>query len=89
MFLTADGALSANPKSVRGVVQTGGTSSSQPLPNVHVTLLEATPALPTILHYGVLAVARMTDEICRRMSKPRVAALRLNNSAGATPCETV
>jgi streptogramin lyase len=47
LFMTAHAVSSANPKSVRGVVQTGGTSSSQPLPNVHVTLFEATPALPT------------------------------------------
>lgn len=40
---------SANPKSVSGVVQTGGTSSSQPLPNVHVTLFEATAALPSVV----------------------------------------
>ena len=46
--MTAHALSSANPKSVRGgVVQTGGTNSSQPLPNVHVTLFEATPALPT------------------------------------------
>jgi hypothetical protein len=47
LFMTAHAVSSANPKSLRGVVQTGGTSSSQPLPNVHVTLFEATPALPT------------------------------------------
>src|SRR6476646_1803363 len=46
MFMTAHAISSANPKSLRGVVQTGGTSSSQPLPNVHVTLFEATEALP-------------------------------------------
>jgi streptogramin lyase len=49
IVLTADGVLSANPKSLSGVVQTGGTSSSQPLPNVHVTLFEATQALPTMV----------------------------------------
>jgi len=47
IFLTADRVLSANPKSLSGVVQTGGTSSSQPLANVVVTLFEATQALPT------------------------------------------
>ncbi len=31
------------------MVQTGGTTSSQPLPNVHVILFEATRALPTTL----------------------------------------
>lgn len=41
--------VSANPKSLSGVVQTGGTSSSQPLPNVHVSLLEATTGQPTVL----------------------------------------
>jgi hypothetical protein len=49
VLLTADGVLSANPRSLTGVVQTGGTSSSQPLPNVHVTLFEATSALPTVV----------------------------------------
>src|SRR5436190_18410321 len=33
-LLSADSALSANPRSLSGVVQTGGTSSSQALPNV-------------------------------------------------------
>lgn len=49
MFMTAHPVSSANPKSLRGAVQTGGTSSGQPLPNVHVTLFEATPSLPTIV----------------------------------------
>src|SRR5258708_39184064 len=52
MLMTAHAVSSANPKSFRGVVQTGGTSSSQPLPNVHVTLLEATPALPTMVGHA-------------------------------------
>src|SRR5262249_45246121 len=49
IFLTSGEVLPANPKSVIGVVQTGGTSSSQPLPNVHVTLFEATHALPRMV----------------------------------------
>lgn len=49
IVLTAHGVSAANPKSLSGVVQTGGTSSSQPLPNVNVTLFEATNALPTTL----------------------------------------
>src|SRR6266567_917278 len=49
ILLTAHNVSSANPRSLSGVVQTGGTSSSQPLPNVHVTLFEATPALPTVV----------------------------------------
>src|SRR5262245_21851126 len=43
------GVSSASPRSLSGVVQTGGTSSSQPLPNVNVTLFEATPALPAVM----------------------------------------
>src|SRR5437764_14460786 len=49
ILLTADGVLLANPNSLSGVVQTGGTSSSQPLPNVQVTLFEATTGQPTTL----------------------------------------
>jgi hypothetical protein len=49
ILLTADGVLSANPRSLSGVVQTGGTSSSQPLPNVSVTLFEATTGQPATL----------------------------------------
>jgi hypothetical protein len=49
ILLTADRVLSANPRSLGGVVQTGGTSSSQPLPNVRVTLFEATTGQPAAL----------------------------------------
>jgi hypothetical protein len=49
ILLTARGVSSANPRSLSGVVQTGGTSSSQPLPNVNVTLFEATLGQPTAL----------------------------------------
>jgi hypothetical protein len=49
ILLTAHGALSANPRSLSGVVQTGGTSSSQPLPNVQVMLFEATTGQPATL----------------------------------------
>ena len=49
ILLTADGVLLANPNSLSGVVQTGGTSSSQPLPNVQVSLFEATTQQPTML----------------------------------------
>jgi hypothetical protein len=48
IFLTADRVLSA-PRSVSGVVQTGGTSSSRPLPDVQVTLFEATTGQPATL----------------------------------------
>src|SRR5512144_2222456 len=34
ILLTAHESSSANPRSLSGVVQTGGTTSSQPLPNV-------------------------------------------------------
>ena len=49
ILLTAHGVSSASPRSLSGVVQTGGTTSSQPLPDVHVTLFEATHALPAVL----------------------------------------
>src|SRR6266516_1734392 len=49
ILLTADGALCTSPGSLSGVVQTGGTRSSQPLPNVHVSLFEATTEQPTML----------------------------------------
>ena len=49
VLLSADGILSANPKSLSGVVQTGGTTSGQALPNVHVSLFEATTGQPTML----------------------------------------
>src|SRR5436190_5156433 len=42
ILLTAHGVSSASPRSLSGVVQTGGTSSSQPLPDVHVTFEAAT-----------------------------------------------
>ncbi|HEX4707464.1 MAG TPA: hypothetical protein VH229_06990, partial [Candidatus Udaeobacter sp.] len=46
VLLSTNEVLWADLKSVSGVVQTGGTSSNQPLPNVHVTLFESTEALP-------------------------------------------
>jgi hypothetical protein len=49
ILLAAEGVSSANPRSLSGVVQTGGTSSSQPLPNVHVSLFEATTGQPTMI----------------------------------------
>jgi len=57
ILVAPHGVLLANPKSLGGVVQTGGTSSSQPLPNVHVTLFEATHALPTIVGEGTTDTA--------------------------------
>jgi hypothetical protein len=49
ILLTAYEGSSANPRSLSGVVQTGGTTSRQSLPNVHVTLFEATGGLPAAL----------------------------------------
>src|SRR5262245_20288779 len=49
ILLTAHGGSSANPGSLSGVVQTGGTTSNQPLPNINVTLFEAPRALPAPL----------------------------------------
>ena len=40
---------SASPASLNGVVQTGGTASGQPLPNVSITLFEASLGQPTAL----------------------------------------
>lgn len=61
VFVTADGVSSANPRSLSGIVQTGGTSSSQPLPNVHVTLLEATTGQPA-------TVGQATTDVSGRFS---------------------
>src|SRR5262245_40414172 len=49
MLLSMHSVPSADPKSLTGVVQTGGTSSSQALPNVLVTLFDATAGQPAIL----------------------------------------
>src|SRR5437667_6155903 len=49
MVTATFGVSSASPRSLNGVVQTGGTSSSQALPNVHVSLFEATTGQPTML----------------------------------------
>lgn len=49
-ILTATGVVSsANAYSLDGVVQTGGTGSTQPLANINVTLFEATNGQPTLL----------------------------------------
>jgi streptogramin lyase len=47
MLIATQVVLPASGSSLSGVVQTGGTASSRPLPDVNVTLLEATSALPT------------------------------------------
>jgi streptogramin lyase len=47
ILLFAGEVLPANVKSLSGFVQTGGTSASDPLPNVRVVLFEATQGLPT------------------------------------------
>jgi hypothetical protein len=47
--LTAVVSWPANAASISGIVQTGGTASSEPLANVRVTLFEATTAEPTLL----------------------------------------
>jgi hypothetical protein len=53
VVLSADNAWPANPRSISGVVQTGGTSSSQPLANVAVSLFEATTGQPTMLGQAI------------------------------------
>src|SRR5436853_234633 len=57
IFLSTNGVSSANPRSLSGMVQTGGTSSSQPLPDVHVTLFEATTGQPTMLGQGTTDIS--------------------------------
>jgi hypothetical protein len=49
LFTATPVVSSASPRTLSGVVQTGGTTSSQPLPDVNVTLFEATAARPTVL----------------------------------------
>ena len=49
MFMAMLGVPSASATTLNGVVQTGGTCSTQPLAHVQVTLFEATTAQPTVL----------------------------------------
>src|SRR6266487_3468173 len=49
MFMATLGVSSASGTTLHGIVQTGGTSSTQPLAHVEVTLFEATTAQPTLL----------------------------------------
>lgn len=49
IVLTVHQAAAADPMLLSGVVQTGGTGSSQPLSNVNVTLFEASSTLPATL----------------------------------------
>src|SRR5881397_2786175 len=70
IFLSTNGVSSANPKSLSGVVQTGGTSSSQPLANVNATLFEATAGLPTALGQATTdASGRFTIRYTRNTSQ--------------------
>jgi hypothetical protein len=49
MFMATLSALSARGTTLNGIVQTGGTSSTQPLAHVGVTLFEATTTQPAVL----------------------------------------
>jgi hypothetical protein len=49
LFMAILSVPSASGTTLSGIVQTGGTSSTQPLPHVHVTLFEATTGEPTVL----------------------------------------
>lgn len=49
IVLTTHGVSAADLNSLSGVVQSGGSSSSQPLAHINVTLFEATDGLPTAL----------------------------------------
>ena len=53
LLLCPDSALATNAWSLTGVVQTGGTRSSQPLPNVRVSLFEATTGQSTMLGQAI------------------------------------
>ena len=63
ILLAAHGVSAANPKSLSGVVQTGGTTSSQPLPDVEVTLFEATTGQP-------IAIGQATTDNSGRFTIP-------------------
>lgn len=52
LFMATFTVPSASGATLNGIVQTGGTSSTQPLANVQVTLLEATSAQPTVLGHA-------------------------------------
>jgi hypothetical protein len=65
IILAAPAVAAAHPKSLHGVVKTGGTSSSRPLRHVKVTLFEATNASPR-------ALGRATTNAAGRFSiRPR------------------
>jgi hypothetical protein len=49
LFIVASSVPSASAITLNGVVQTGGTCSTQPLAHVHVTLFEATTGQPTVI----------------------------------------
>jgi hypothetical protein len=49
MFMATLSVPSASGTTLNGTVQTGGTSSTQPLAHVDITLFEATTAQPTVL----------------------------------------
>src|SRR5438105_5888697 len=52
IFTAISGISSASATQLSGMVQTGGTSSTQPLSDVDVTLFEATTARPTVLGWA-------------------------------------
>src|SRR5438552_17170101 len=49
MFMATLSVPSASGTTLNGIVQTGGTCSTQPLAHIQVKLLEATTAQPTLL----------------------------------------
>src|SRR6266550_9366575 len=52
LFIATLSVPSASGATLNGIVQTGGTSSTQPLAHVGVTLLEATTSQPTPLGHA-------------------------------------
>ena len=72
MFITTLNVPSASGTTLNGIVQTGGTCSTQALANVQVTLLEATTAQPTVLgqattdaagHFSIASPEKMSSSI--------------------------
>jgi len=82
IFVTADAVLLANPKSLSGVVRTGGTVSSEPLPNVHVTLFEATAALPTTVGEATTGASGQFTISYKKRSSSSIFFVKANVSEG-------
>src|SRR2546423_2280033 len=72
LFITTLSVPSASGTTLNGIVQTGGTCSTQPLAHVHVTLFEATTGQPTVIgqattdtsgHFSIQSPNNMSSSI--------------------------